>query len=140
MYADLDMPSESISSFTEALLLRESDALLLAIAEQYRKIGQNQAAEQYLYRISQNCKDEQIEIKNHLLLGEIYIDQEKYDKAIEEFNFLIEKEVHLADAHYNLGLIHEKQGDLVKARSEWRNALRNQSNHSGALKKMAEYK
>ena len=140
MYADLGMHHESISYFTEALILRESDNLLLSIAEQYRKINQNQATEQYLYRISQNCKDEQIEIKTHLLLGEIYIDQEKYEKAEGEFDFLIKKEAHLADAHYNLGVIYEKQGDLVKARSEWRAALKNQSNHPGALKKMAEYK
>ena len=110
------------------------------IAEQYKNAGQEQAAEQYLYRISQNCKDEQIILKNHLLLGEIYLNQAKFQDAEKEFNFILEKNQNSADAYYGLGVIYENQGDFVKARSEWRKALRIQNNHPGALKKIAEYK
>lgn len=139
-YSSLGMTMESISAFTEALLIRESDVLLLSIAEQYKNAGQEQAAEQYLYRISQNCKDEQIILKNHLLLGEIYLNQSKFEDAEKEFNFILEKNQNSADAYYGLGVIYENQGDLVKARSEWRKALRIQNNHPGALKKIADYK
>ena len=139
-YASLGMTMESISSFTEALLVRESDILLLSIAEQYKNAGQNQAAEQYLYRISKNCKDEQIILKSRLLLGEIYLERGDNIGAEKEFNFILEKNENSADAYYYLGVIYENQGDLVKARSEWRKALRIQGNHVGALKKMAELK
>lgn len=139
-YASLDMTMDSISSFTEALLVRESDTLLLSIAEQYCKVGQNTAAEQYLFRIVNNCKDDTLVLKSRVLLGNIYIDEEKYADAEQEFTAVLGKNENSADAYYGLGVIYEKQGDLVKARSEWRKALRIQVNHPGALKKMADYK
>lgn len=139
-YASLGMTMESISSFTEALLIRESDILLLSIAEQYKNAGQNQAAEQYLFRISKNCKDEKIVLKSHLLLGEIYLENGDNEAAKKEFDFILEKNENSADAYYGLGVIYENQGDLVKARSEWRKAVQIQSNHASALKKLAEYK
>lgn len=139
-YASLGMTVESISAFTEALLVRESDILLLSIAEQYHNIGQNNASEQYLYRISQDCKDEQIVLKSHLLLGNIYLERGQYEDAEKEFNLILEKNENSADALYGLGLIYESTGDLVKARSEWRKVLRIQNNHPLALKKISEIK
>ena len=131
---------ESISAFTEALLVRESDILLLSIAEQYHNVGQDVAAEQYLFRISQDCKDEQVILRSHLLMGNIYLERGKFEDAEKEFNFILEKNENSADAYYGLGVIYENQGDLVKARSEWRKALRIQNNHPLALKKMSEIK
>ena len=139
-YAALGMTMESIASFTEALLVRESDLLLLSIAEQYYKAGQVAAAAQYLYRISRDCKDEKIVQKSHLLLGYIYIAQEKYDEAENVFQTILEKNENIADAYYGIGVIYEKEGDVIKARAEWRKALRVQANHADALKKIAEYK
>jgi tetratricopeptide (TPR) repeat protein len=138
-YASLGMTLESISAFTEALLVRESDLLLLSIAEQYYKAGQKAAAVQYLFRIATDCKDENIITRSHLLLGTIYCDQDKLPDAQHEFETILQKNTNSADAHYGLGVIYEKQGDLVKARSEWRKAISIQSNHAGALKKMADY-
>ena len=139
-YASLGMTMESISAFTEALLVRESDILLLSIAEQYHAVGQDNAAEQYLFRISQNCKDEQIILKSHLLMGNIALQRENFEDAEKEFNFILEKNENSADALYGLGVIYESQGDMVKARSEWRKTLRIQNNHPLALKKMSEIK
>ncbi|MCR5724550.1 MAG: tetratricopeptide repeat protein [Treponema sp.] len=139
-YAALGMTLESIQAFTEALLVRESDTLLLSIAEQYYKAGHFAAAAQYLFRISVDCKDERIVQKSHLLLGNIYISQERYDEAEKEFQTILEKNENIADAYYGIGVIYEKQGDVIKARAEWRKALRVQANHADALKKIAEYK
>ncbi len=135
-YAALGMTLESISSFSEALLVRQSDLLLLSIAEQYHAAGQNQAAEQYLYRISQECKDEKITLKSRYLLGDIYLEGELLENAEKEFRSIIDEydgSEHAADAYYGLGLVFEKQNEMAKARSEWRKALRIQSNHAGAL-------
>lgn len=139
-YAALDMTMESISAFTRALLTRETDLLLLSIAEQYYKAGQSTASEQYLYRISQDCKDERITDKSHVLLGKIYTEQKKYADAEKEFSTILEKNENSGDAYYGLGVLYESQGDLVKARSYWRKALKVQANHPDALKKMADLK
>ena len=138
-YASLGKTSESIAAFTEALLVRESDSLLLAIAEQYVNAKQYSAAEQYLFRIIKNSENDEIIIKSELLLGNIYIEKEEYDLAIKEFENVLKKNENSADANYGIGVIYEKQGNLVKARAQWRKALKIQVNHPGALQKMANY-
>jgi tetratricopeptide (TPR) repeat protein len=138
-YASLGMTMESISAFTEALIIRESDSLLLSIAEQYYKAGQPTPAKQYLFRIIKDCENEELVFKSRILLGTIYIDEKKYAEARNEFESVLKNNPNSADAYYGLGVIYEKQGDLVKARAEWRKALRLQVNHAGALAKIAEY-
>ena len=137
-YASLGMTTESITAFTEALIERESDSLLLAIAEQYYKANELKAAQQYLFRIIKNSDNEDMVIKSENLLGSIYIDQELYEDAMQEFENVLKKNENSADAHYGIGVIYEKQGNIVKARSEWRKALKIQVNHAGALQKMSE--
>ena len=137
-YASLGMTMESISAFTEALLVRESDSLLLSIAEQYYNAKELNASEQYLFRIIKNSDNEDIVLKSEILLGNIYIDKEDYDAALEEFENVLKKNENSADAHYGIGVIYEKQGNIVKARAEWRKALKIQVNHPGALQKMSE--
>ena len=137
-YASLGKTYESISAFTEALLVRESDFLLLSIAEQYYKANETNAAQQYLFRIISNSSNDEILLKSRLLLGNIYIDLEELDNAKEQFDLVLEKDDNSADAHYGLGLIYEKQENLVSARAEWRKARKIQPNHAGALKKLSE--
>ncbi len=139
-YANLGMTLESISSFTEALLVRESDSLLLAIAEQYYKSEQKGAAKQYLFRIVNTSENDELVCKSRILLGKIYLDEEDFDSALKEFENVLKKNQNSADAHYGIGVIYEKQGNVVKARAEWRNALKIQVNHPDALQKISEYK
>ena len=137
-YAVLGMTKESISSFTEALLFRESDSLLLSIAEQYYKCGETSAAKQYLFRVINNSDNDEIVIKCRNLLGNIYIEQKEYSEALEEFRNVLALNQKSADAHYGIGLVYESQGNMVMARAEWREALKIQVNHPGALKKFSE--
>ena len=137
-YASLGMTYESISAFTEALIVRESDSLLLYIAEQYYKAGEFNAAQQYLFRIINNSSNDEIILKSRLLLGNIYIDTEQLDNAMEQFKLILEANDNSADAHYGIGLIYEKQENLVSARAEWRQARKIQPNHAGAVKKLSE--
>lgn len=138
-YAALGMTMESISAFTGALQVRESDYLLLSIAEQYYKAKEYNASEQYLYRIINNSEDNELIIKSKLLLGNIYLDKEDYDNAIKEFEDIIDNFENSPDAHFGIGLVYEKQNNLVKARAEWRKTLKLQGNHAGAMKKIYEY-
>ena len=139
-YAQLNMTMESIAAFSEALLYRESDALLLSIAEQYSKAEQNSAAKQYLFQIIQRSNDDSLVIKSRILLGNLLIKEGDYAGAQKEFEAILAKNENSADARYGMGLIYENQGDLVKARAEWRKTLRIQVNHSGALEKIQQYK
>ncbi len=139
-YAQLNMTMESIAAFSEALLKRESDALLLSIAEQYSKAQQNAAAKQYLFQIIQRSNDDSLIIKSRVLLGNILIKEKDFEGAQREFEAILAKNENSAEAHYGLGLVYENQGDMVKARAEWRKTLRIQVNHFGALEKIQQYK
>lgn len=137
-YAELGMTRESISSFTEALRVRESDVLLLSIAEQYCKNGQATVAKQYFFRVLNISQDDILINRCHNLLGQIYIDEANYSDAKAEFEAILLKDENSADAHYGLGVLYEKQGDLAKARAEWRRALKIQFDHAGATQKLTE--
>lgn len=136
-YASLGKTDESIASFTEALLVRESDTLLFDIAKQYCNNEQHSVAKQYLARVLEISSNEELVDSSHLLLGQIYINEEKFSEAEAEYNFILQKNENSADAHYGLGQIYELKGDNIKARAEWRKCLKIQFNHPGALKKMA---
>ena len=129
---------DSIASFSEALLVRESDTLLLSIAEQYTKQEQYSVAKQYLFRVINESEDDVLILKSCLLLGSIYIDEEQYEDARTMLNTVLEKDENNADAYYQFGLLYQKQGDAVRARSSLRRALRLQPNHQDALKKISE--
>ena len=92
---------------------------------------------QYLLRVIQNSQNEELVLKSRLLLGNIYLDDGKYADAKNEFDEILKLNKNSADAYYSLGLIYEKQGEMVKARAEWRKALKAQVNHPGALAKMS---
>lgn len=139
-YAQLNETEKSIASFTEALIVRESDSLLYDIAKQYYLNGQGSTAKQYLYRALQISSDENILINSHVMLGQIYTDEKKYEDAQKEFELVLENNQNSADAHYGLGVLYELQGDTAKARSEWRQCIKIQFNHPGATKKLSQNK
>ncbi len=139
-YADLGNSKKSIENFGEALITHESDTLLYNIAIQYYNSGQKDIAKQYIVRTVALSKDDDILSDSHSLMARIYMEEENYSAARRELDLILEKNENFADAHYGLGILYEKQGDLAKARSEWRKCLKLQVNHPGALKKLSELK
>lgn len=135
-YADLGKTENSLVSFTEALLERESDVLLLAIAQQYYKNLQNDIAKQYLFRVNYESEDDDLVLKSKLLLADIYFAEGNFTDAQKEYEAILAKDDSVADAYYGLGNIYEKLGDTAKARSEWRKTLKVQINHAGAINKL----
>ena len=135
-YAALNMTEESISAFTEALGIHESEKLLHAIGEQYYKSEDYSKAKQYLFRVVSESNDDILVLKSRNILGKIYLEENNLFDAKREFDAILAKDANYADAYYGLGIIYEKQGDSTKARSEWRKALRVQVNHPGALQKL----
>jgi len=137
-YAALGETQKSIEAFGQALLVRESDTLLLSIAEQYYKIGNMANAKAYLIRVRDITKNEDLILRTSFLLGEIFVEENDLEGAEKEFRSILQKNENSADAHYGLGVLYEKQGDNAKARAQWRHVLRIQPNHEGALKKMSD--
>lgn len=120
----LGNPERAIDAFSEALSDNPSDLLFFALAENYIKISDNQNAKLYLFETIDKTKDTLLELKCRYLLGSLFLEEENIEDALKEFNTILEKDMTSADAHYGLGLIYELQGDMIKARAEWRRALK----------------
>ena len=135
-YADLGDTMESVTEFTRALKERKSDTLMYAIAVQYHKLDKNDIANPYLMEILENSEDDDIILKSSILLADMNFAEGKYEEARKGYEKILEKYPDCADALYGMGNIYEKNGDIAKARSEWRKTLKISVNHYGAIKKL----
>lgn len=130
-YAALGETDKSIASFTQALLIRETDTLLYNIGKQYFLNNQALTAKQYLMRVMNTSRNEELLENAHVIMGQIYINEGNLEEAKAEFENVLAKNPNSADAHYELGIIYDKLGDSVKARFEWRKCLNIQPNYNG---------
>ena len=135
-YGQLGMPYDSIKSFSDALLIRESDFLLFNIAKEYYAQGQISAAKQYLDQVTSKACDDALLLKSQNLLAKIYMEEDKIDEARELYEQILDKDQNSAEAHYGLGLVYELSGDAVKARAEYRKCLKIDSTFDEAVKKV----
>jgi tetratricopeptide (TPR) repeat protein len=131
-YAQMGKYAQSVEMFRKAMKYNSSDILMLTLAQSYIRLNDLSQAETQLQQAIEKTKDITIEEKSRFLLGDIYVKQKSYAKAIEEFESIIAKNASSADAYYNLGLIYQEMGDAVKARAVWRKAIRVDPMHSAA--------
>jgi len=135
-YGSIDLVEESIASFTEALLIKESDILLFAIAQQYAKTNDSSMALQYLNKILNDSENELLKINASILYAQLLVKAREYEEAKSILAEVLDKMPNNVDAIYTLGTIYEAQGDSIKARAEWRKVLKIQVNHQDALNKL----
>ena len=135
-YAELGNKVKSAEYFEIAAENNPSDILFLILAQVYIDLGKSDKAEEYLLRSNNKTADPQIEEKNLFLLGQIYQDRNDMLKAEDCYQRIIQKNPRSADAYYKLGLLYETAGDKIKARAEWRNALRADPEHYGTRLKL----
>ena len=115
---------KAIEAFTQALATNPSDFVLYAVAENYKKKGDIPNAKLYLFETIKKTGDAVLEVRCRNQLGLLFLEENKPEEALAQFKLVLEKDVNSADAHYGIGLIHEMQGDMIKARYEWRSAIR----------------
>ena len=135
-YLLLGEKNEAISSLTLALQEKPSPLLLYILGETYLEIGDLQNAKQYFFETITKTKDELLQLKCRYHIGSILFDEGEFERAKDEFEAIIEKDDESSDAHYGLGLVFEQQGQLAKARSEWRRALKINPSHEKTREKL----
>jgi tetratricopeptide (TPR) repeat protein len=136
-YATLHDYSSSADAFTEALSLQHppSDLLLLAIAQSYKQLG-NDMAVSYLKLCIDISKDYKAIIQARLLLGEIF-ENNDVQSAKEQYTEILNGVGENAEAHYRLGEIYARENDPIRARAEWRKAIRVDPTHSPSRERLA---
>jgi len=138
-YSDLGEYDNGASYFGKALAQNPSDLLNYILAQTYYKAGNLAKSEEYLQRTisrAEDSKDSSLEVRGRFLLGRIDTDRKDYAKAEEQYQKILELDSNSADAHFFLGNLYERQDDKIKARAEWRAALRIDPSHNGARLKL----
>jgi len=131
-YAELGKKEKSVYFFELAAEKNPSDILFSLLAQVYIAIGSYDLAEDYLIRSNNKTANQSIEERNLFLLGRIYESRNDFERARECYLRIIQINPRSADAYYRLGLLYEIAGNRVRARAEWRNALRADPQHYGA--------
>lgn len=136
-YYFLGMAYSRIGMFDESLnwlkkVEGDSDVSSLLIAITYYHQKNYPLALENLDMIRSQTKDDKVKLSCDFWKAKTYLEQNKYEEAIELYNDILE-EVDSADAHYNLGLVYKKMNNIIQARAEWRKAIKLQPTHMGAL-------
>lgn len=77
-----------------------------------------------------------------LILAQMYTKDKKFDKAIEQYESLLELKLqgmNLAEVHNELGLVYIEKGDIDRAKSEWNSALAIDPGNSRAKELLAKH-
>ncbi len=139
-YSELGLYDDSLKWFKKVRGNQDVSDLVISVTHFRQK--EYSKAEKRLSELLVNSKSEDFKTSCKFWIGKIYIEQNKYDEAINIYKDIIaEKNKNnsdSADAHYNLGLIYSKKNDVIKARSEWRKALRINPSHYGAINELEE--
>ncbi|MBN1697824.1 MAG: tetratricopeptide repeat protein [Spirochaetales bacterium] len=128
-YGGLGETEKELDYFLEALQEEETDYSLLSVGEACMKNNQNAKAEEYLLRALNKTEDINIEQQCRFHLGEIYMANEDYLKAEQQYLRILEVNNRSANAHFYLGVIYDKLNDRIKARAQWRETLRIDPSH-----------
>lgn len=127
---------QSNDFFISSLSKKQSDLMLYSVSQNFFKMTDYEKSKQYLFEVLRLSLDDYLIIKAQNDLANIYILEKDFSLAYDEYQKILGKDPNNADAHYGLGVIYESQGDLVKARSEWRKSIKINPAHKEARIKL----
>jgi tetratricopeptide (TPR) repeat protein len=147
-YASIGDYRNSVAAFAEALvkqsrgedgLLYESPSglLLLSIARSYFALDEFEVAQAYLQRCIDVSPDSRTVISARLLLSDVLKKAGNNDGARKQLQDILDEAGENAEAHYQLGELYAFEGESVRARAEWRLALRVDPAHQKARTRLA---
>jgi tetratricopeptide (TPR) repeat protein len=135
-YYKIGLYDEAIVYLERAKRHTPTDVVHLFLAYSYKgKELYTSSLEELDYLISRS-EDDAILEEAYSARAWIYIHEERFDLAKENLHKVFELNENSAYAHYWKGIIHEKEGDMISARREWRLALKIDPKHIGAIEKL----
>ena len=132
----LKMYKKSIDYFKKAMEVSPKDVNRLFLASAYKEVGMYESALKELDYLIKNSKDDAIREEAYCQSAWIDFKEERYDEARNKLNKVLSMNSKSDYAHYWLGNIYEKEGDIIAARKEWRTALKINPRNIGAIKKL----
>jgi tetratricopeptide (TPR) repeat protein len=135
-YYKLGVLDDAIVYLNKANEIAPKDIDRLFIAHAYKDKGLFESALKELDYLVENTQDDAILEEAYSVLVWIDFQEERYDKVRENIDRVLKLNENSAYAHFWLGNIYEKEGDLISARKEWRHTLKLNSKHIGAIEKL----
>jgi len=132
----LKIYDEAISYLKKALKISQKDVTRLFLAYSYKNSSKFKSAVGELDYLIRNSKDDAIIEESYSALAWIDFQEERYNDARKYLQKLLELNERSAFAHFWLGNIFEKEGNLLSARNEWRLTLKIDPKHIGAIEKL----
>jgi tetratricopeptide (TPR) repeat protein len=128
-YAAIHQYRSSVQAFSSALNVQEdaelvSAQLLLAIAKSYIELEDFERATEYLNRCIVTSKDYKMVVRVRLDLGSIFFKQGDFSASEDQYQIILKDTGENADARFQLGEIYAAKNDPIRARAEWRKAIR----------------
>jgi len=125
---------KSVAAFSEALGTSAegpSGGLLLFIARAYIALEEFDNARPYLLRCIEISPDFRTVLEARILLAEA-LKKDDIEGAIKQLQEVIAETDDNAEAHYQLGELYNLQGNIIRARAEWRLANKADPAHQKA--------
>jgi Tfp pilus assembly protein PilF len=149
IYTKKNMPGAAIEEFNKELLIKpEDDQIFFNLGIAYymqskvKVIEANQAAKNleeaktaWLKALNINPRLQTI----HNNIGLVYMDQQKYAQAEEEFRKELALNGNYETAYFNLGMLYIRTGKLRQAEEMWQRTIQINPNHLDAYSQLAMY-
>jgi tetratricopeptide (TPR) repeat protein len=135
-YYKLGVYDQAIVYLSKANEKNPKDIVRLYLAYSYNSKGDAKAALEELDAIAGSTRDDAILEEALLLKAGISTRNGDLAASRESLRKVFELNQNSADAHFWLGNVFEKEGDIISARKEWRTALKIDPKHIGAIEKL----
>ena len=134
-YIKLNESAKAVDELNRALELNPDNlGARTLLAFLYTSLQQYTLAEiQYEILLKQASQQDPQNLAIHHYLGQFYFQQRKFDKALEQFKFILGLEPENIEAKLFVGLIYEEQGLRKEAISEFKQILEIEPENSDAL-------
>ena len=135
-YYRLKAYDSAISYFKKAMEVSKKDITRLFLASSYKEKGMFESAAKEFDYLIKNTDDDAIREEAFSQSAWIDFKEERYEDAKKKLIKVLEIDSNSDFAHYLMGNIYEKEGDIISARKEWRTALRINPKNIDAIKKL----
>lgn len=135
-YYKLGVLDEAVDYLEKAKVMTPKDIVHLFLAYAYKNKGLFESAvREFDYLIAESQDDVILE---EAFAARAWIDfqEERFEQSKQNLYKVFNLNKNSAYAHYWMGNIYEKEGDLISARKEWRLALKIDPKHIGAIEKL----
>ncbi len=135
-YYKLGAFDDAVTHLEKAKQESPKDVVRLYLAHAYKDKGMYESALGELRYLIVNSEDDAIIEEAYAANVWIDFQEERFDDVKKNIEALLKINQNSAFAHYWLGNVYEREGNLISARKQWRTALKIDPKHIGAIEKL----